>query len=78
MNWDRRHPARAFETLAADGLILTRRGQSPIVAGTAAPCCHSGGGATTLRHFADPVPEVDRRAAAYLAKLTARSVAPSG
>jgi DNA-binding transcriptional MocR family regulator len=28
---------RAFETLAANGLILARRGQSPIVAGTAAP-----------------------------------------
>jgi len=27
---------RVFEALAADGLILTRRGQSPIVAGTAA------------------------------------------
>ena len=45
---------------------------------TAARLGHSGGGATTLRHYADPVPEVDRRAAAYLAKLTARSVAPSG
>jgi integrase len=39
---------------------------------TAARLGHSGGGATTLRHYADPVPEVDRRAAAYLAKLTAR------
>ncbi len=38
---------------------------------------HSGGGATTLRHYADPVPEVDRRAAAYLAQLTARSEAQS-
>ena len=43
---------------------------------TAARLGHSGGGATTLRHYADPVPEVDRRAAAYLAQLTARS-APS-
>jgi hypothetical protein len=34
---------------------------------------HGGGGATTLRHYADPVPEVDRRAAAYLAQLTAGS-----
>jgi len=42
---------------------------------TAARLGHSGGGATTLRHYADPVPEVDRRAAAYLAKLTARSAA---
>ena len=39
---------------------------------------HSGGGATTLRHYADPVPEVDRRAAAYLAKLTARSEGQTG
>ena len=38
---------------------------------TAARLGHSGGGATTLRHYADPVPEVDRRAAAYLARLTA-------
>jgi integrase len=38
---------------------------------TAARLGHSGGGATTLRHYADPVSEVDRRAAAYLAKLTA-------
>jgi integrase len=45
---------------------------------TAARLGHSGGGATTLRHYADPVPEVDRRAAAYLAKLTARSSAQSG
>jgi hypothetical protein len=28
------------------------------------------GGATTLKHYADPVSEVDRRAAAYLAQLT--------
>jgi integrase len=40
---------------------------------TAARLGHSGGGATTRRHYADPVPEVDRRAAAYLAKLTAGS-----
>jgi integrase len=40
---------------------------------TAARLGHSGGGATTLRHYADPVPEVDRRAAAYLAQLTAGS-----
>jgi integrase len=44
---------------------------------TAARLGHSGGGATTLRHYADPVPEVDRRAAAYLAQLTARSTRPS-
>jgi len=40
---------------------------------TAARLGHSGGGATTLRHYADPVPEADRRAAAYLARLTAGS-----
>ena len=39
---------------------------------TAARLGQSGGGATTLRHYADPVPEVDRRAAAYLAQLTAQ------
>jgi integrase len=37
---------------------------------TAARLGHSGGGATTLKHYADPVSEVDRRAAAYLATLT--------
>ena len=42
---------------------------------TAARLGRSGGGATTLRHYAGPVPEVDRRAAAYLAKLTARATA---
>ena len=45
---------------------------------TAARLGHSGGGATTLRHYADPVPEVDRRAAAYLAQLTAGSAARNG
>jgi integrase len=44
---------------------------------TAARLGHSGGGATTLRHYADPVPEVDRRAAAYLAQLTAKSAPPA-
>ena len=45
---------------------------------TAARLGHSGGGATTLRHYADPVPEVDRRAAAYLAQLTAGPATESG
>jgi integrase len=45
---------------------------------TAARLGHSGGGATTLRHYADPVPEVDRRAAAYLAQLTAGSATQNG
>jgi hypothetical protein len=44
---------------------------------TAARLGHSGGGATTLRPYADPVPEVDRRAAAYLAQLTAGPATPS-
>jgi integrase len=44
---------------------------------TAARLGHGSGGATTLRHYADPVSEVDRRAAAYLAQLTAGSVAQS-
>lgn len=43
---------------------------------TAARLGHGSGGATTLRHYSDPVSEVDRRAAAYLAELTAGSVAP--
>jgi integrase len=42
---------------------------------TAARLGHSGGGATTLKHYADPISEVDRRASAYLAQLTA--VAPA-
>ncbi len=45
---------------------------------TAARLGHSGGGAITLRHYADPVPEIDRRAAAYLAQLTAASATQSG
>jgi len=50
---------------------------------TAARLGHGGGGATTLRHYADPVSEVDRRAAAYLAQLTAhtatsRAAQPAG
>jgi len=43
---------------------------------TAARLGHGSGGATTLRHYADPVSEVDRRAAAYLAQLTAGSSGP--
>jgi len=45
---------------------------------TAARLGHSGGGAVTLKHYADPVSEVDRRAAAYLAQLTAGSTSRSG
>jgi integrase/DNA-binding transcriptional regulator YhcF (GntR family) len=43
---------------------------------TAARLGHSGGGATTLRHYADPVSEVDRRAAAYLSRLTSTAAIP--
>ena len=45
---------------------------------TAARLGHSGGGATTLKHYADPVSEVDRRAAAYLAQLTAGPASQGG
>ena len=38
---------------------------------TAARLGHGGGEATTLKHYADPVSEVDRRAAAFLAELIA-------
>jgi integrase len=41
---------------------------------TAARLGHGGGGATTLRHYADPISEVDRRAAAYLSQLTAEQM----
>jgi len=44
---------------------------------TAARLGHGSGGATTLRHYADPVSDVDRRAAAYLAQLTGPSAARS-
>jgi integrase len=40
---------------------------------TAARLGHSGGGATTLKHYADPVSEVDRRAAVRPAQLTSGS-----
>ena len=76
------------EASAAAGVELDIKGgrhytASQLLAGgfdlrnTAARLGHSGGGATTLRHYADPVPEVDRRAAAYLAQLTARSTPSS-
>jgi integrase len=51
----------AASQLLADGFDLRN---------TAARLGHSGG-ATTLRHYADPVTEVDRHAIAYLARLTA-------
>ena len=44
---------------------------------TAARLGHGSGDATTLRYYADPVSEVDRRAAAYLASLTAPQQASS-
>jgi integrase len=34
---------------------------------TAARRGHGSGGATTLRYYADPIPDADRRAATYLA-----------
>lgn len=45
---------------------------------TAARLGCSGGGAATLRHYADPIREVGWLAAAYLAKLTAGSTTQSG
>jgi hypothetical protein len=45
---------------------------------TAARLGHGGGGATTLKHYADPVSEVDRRAAAYLAELTGANSSVQG
>jgi integrase len=42
---------------------------------TAARLGHSGGGATTLRYYADPVPEADRRTATYLCRLTSNATA---
>jgi integrase len=79
---------RVADAAAAAGVDLDIKGgrhytASQLLAGgfdlrnTAARLGHSGGGATTLRHYADPVPEVDRRAAAYLAQLTARSTPSS-
>jgi integrase len=44
---------------------------------TAARLGHSGGGATTLKHYADPVSEVDRRAAVRLAQLTSGAAGPA-
>jgi integrase len=44
---------------------------------TAARLGHSGGGATTLRFYADPVSEVDRRADAYLSQLTSGATIPA-
>ena len=80
---------RVAELAAAAGVELDIKGgrhytASQLLAGgfdlrnTAARLGHSGGGATTLRHYADPVPEVDRRAAAYLAQLTAGSPSQNG
>ena len=80
---------RVAELAAAAGVELDIKGgrhytASQLLAGgfdlrnTAARLGHSGGGATTLRHYANPVPEVDRRAAAYLAQLTAGSATQSG
>jgi integrase len=78
---------KVAEAAAAAGVDLDIKGgrhytDSQLLAGgfdlrnTAARLGHSGGGATTLRHYADPVSQVDRRAAAYLAKLTAGSGRP--
>jgi integrase len=80
---------KVAEAAAAAGVKLDIKGgrhytASQLLAGgfglrnTVARFGHSGGGATTLRHYADPVPEVARRGAAYLAKLTAGSATQGG
>ena len=79
---------KAGELAAAAGVKLNIKGlrhytASQLLAArfdlrnTAARLGHGSGGATTLRHYADPVSEVDRRAAAYLAQLTAGSAVES-
>jgi hypothetical protein len=52
-----------------------RASSSPVfdVRNTAARLGHGGGGATSLRHNTDPVPEAGWRGAAYLAQQTAES-----
>jgi integrase len=76
---------KASDLAAAAGVKLSIKGPRHYTASqllaarfdlrnTAARLGHGSGGATTLRHYADPVSEVDRRAAAYLAALTAGSV----
>jgi len=80
---------RVAEAADAAGVRLDIKGgrhytASQLLAGgfdlrnTAARLGHSSGGATTPRHYADPIPEVDRRAAAFLAQLTAGSATQSG
>lgn len=46
------------------------------LANTAARLGHGSGGAVTLKHYADPVSEADRRAAAFLSDLTGSALAP--
>ena len=69
----RRHrllfPFRGLRHYTASQLLAARFD----LRNTAARLGHGSGGATTLRHYADPVSEVDRRAAVYLAQLTAGS-----
>jgi integrase len=78
---------KVAQVAAAAGVKLTIKAlrhysASQLLAGgidlrnTTARLGHGAGGATTLRHYADPVPEVDRRAAAYLARLTAAADRP--
>lgn len=80
---------KVSEIAAAAGVAMTVKSlrhysASQLLAGgidlrnTATRLGHGGGGATTLRHYADPVSEVDRHAAAYLASLTSPTVADRG
>ena len=66
-----RRAIRLKSTVKTEQQAHIELGASQLLAGgldlrnTAARLGHSGGGATNLRHYADPVPEVDWRAAAY-------------
>ena len=67
----------ADHALGVDPLGYIRRTIKPSIGSTQVRKVR-GGGSTTLRHYADPVPDVDRRAAAYLAQLTAGPATQSG
>jgi len=57
-------PARSWSAASTCGFDLRN---------TAARLGNSGGGATTLRHYADPVPEADRHAAQHWPGVSGRA-----
>ena len=71
-------PAVRTEEFATSGGGSMMAGCGPCGAVLLSAAPRSGGGATTLKHYADPVSEVDRRAAAYLAQLTAGPATQNG